>query len=136
MTFRLGPAVLAAFALAAPALLAQTDRTPPRVAKPAISNQPWPEDDVLLARRTDAQNRELFRDGALLAFTLAADFGQINKERTPDNGKAFPGVLTVGDVGIPVTLGSRGHLRLKSSTCSFVPIKIAFARQQLAGTIF
>jgi hypothetical protein len=45
-------------------------------------------------------------------------------------------VLAVDGLDIPVKLGSRGHLRLKSQTCDFVPIKVEFPREQLAGTIF
>jgi hypothetical protein len=37
---------------------------------------------------------------------------------------------------IAVSLGSRGHLRLKSQTCDFVPIKIDFATGDVAGTVF
>ena len=60
----------------------------------------------------------------------------INKERTPNNAKLFPGVLTAGGADIPVKLGSRGHLRLKSQTCEFVPIEIEFPRDRVAGTLF
>jgi hypothetical protein len=132
---RFGLSALIALALAAPAVVAQ-DAAPAKTKKPPISTQPWPEDDVLLARRTDAQNRKLFQDGPPLEIELTSDFGSINRERTPNNGKQFPGVLTVGGTDIPVSLGSRGHLRLKSTTCDFVPIKIDFPARQPAGTIF
>jgi hypothetical protein len=124
-----------ALALAAPALVAQDTRTAP-AKKPPIAAKPWPEDDVLRARRTDAQNRKLFQDGPALDFTLTSEFNLINAERTPNNGKQFPGVLTVDGTDIPVKLGSRGHLRLSSRTCDFVPIKVDFPSRQLAGTIF
>ncbi len=124
-------------ALAAPALLlAQGAGAPAPVGKPPIPAKPWPSDDVLLARRIDAQNRKLFQDGPPLEFTLTSEFNLINAERTPNNAKQFPGVLAVDGTDIPVTLGSRGHLRLKSQTCDFVPIKVTFPREQLAGTIF
>jgi hypothetical protein len=122
-------------ALAAPAILAQPGATAP-AKKPPINTKPWPQDDVLLARRTEAQDRKLFQDGPLLEFTLTAEFNLINGERTPNNAKQFPGVVTVNGADIPVSLGSRGHLRLKSQTCDFVPIKVDFARAPLAGTIF
>src|SRR5262245_2956526 len=119
---RFGLSVLVSVAFAVPALLAQ-DAAPAKPKKPPISSQPLPDDDALLARRIDAQNRKLFQDGPPLEIELTSDFGSINRERTPNNGRQFPGVLTVGGASIPVNLGSRGHLRLKSSTCSFVPIK-------------
>src|SRR4029079_19691095 len=108
---RITCSVIVAVLLAASTLLAQQGSavTP---AKPAISAKPWPSDEILLARRTEAQNRKLFQDGPPLEFTLTAEFNQINKERTPNNGKRFPGVLSIAGADIPVTLGSRGHLRL------------------------
>jgi len=137
MMRRLGLFALAALTLAAPALFAQATPPAAKTPKPAISTAPWPDDEVLLARRTEAQQRPLFMDGPPLEFTLAAPFNLINKERTPNNAKPFPGVLTVGGTDIPVTLRSRGHLRLKPQTCDFVPIGIGFTqRSGLAGTAF
>ena len=136
MMRRLALSALATLVLAAPALLAQN---PPAVApagKAARPVKPWPEDDVLLARTIEANDRKLFQDELPLEFTLTAEFSLINKERTPNNGKSFPGVLTVNGADIPVTLGSRGHLRLSSKTCDFVPIKVAFTPEPLAGTVF
>jgi hypothetical protein len=136
MMRRLGLSALVALVLAAPALVAQNPPAVAKARKPPISTAPWPEDDVLLARRTDAQNRKLFQDGPIVEFTLTSEFNLINKERSPNNSKQFPGVLTVDRTDIPVTLASRGHLRLKSQTCDFVPIKVQFPADQLAGTIF
>jgi hypothetical protein len=127
---------LAAVVLAASTLLAQGTPAAAKPKKPPMSAKPWPEDDVLLARRTEAHNRKLFQDGPPVEFTLTGEFNQINKERTPNNGKQFPGVLTLDGADIPVTLASRGHLRLSAKTCDFVPIKIDFAANQLTGTLF
>ena len=136
MMRRLGLSAFVALVLAAPALLAQNTAAVAKARKPPISTAPWPEDDVLLASRADAQNRKLFQDGPLVEFTLTSEFNLINRERTPNNAKQFPGVITVDRTEIPVKLASRGHLRLKSQTCDFVPIKIEFPANQLAGTIF
>lgn len=135
MMRRVAFAALVALVLAAPALLAQNPPAAAPAKKPPISAKPWPEDEILVARRTDAQNRKLFQDGPTLEFTLTSEFNLINAERTPNNAKQFPGVLVVDGQDIPVKLGSRGHLRLKSQTCDFVPIKVEFPRE-LAGTIF
>jgi hypothetical protein len=124
-----------ALSLAAPALIAQ-DATPAKAKKPAISTEPWPDDDVLRERRIEALNRKLFQDGSALTLDLTSNFTLINKERTPNNGKLFPGVLTIDGADIPVRLGSRGHLRLKSTICDFVPIKVDFNAKELAGTVF
>lgn len=130
-----GSALMSAL-LAVPPLVAQDAPAVVKARKPPISAEPWPPDEVLLASRTDAQNRKLFQDGPLVEFALTSEFNLINKERTPNNAKQFPGVLTIDGVDIPVTLGSRGHLRLKSQTCDFVPIKVDFSARQLTGTLF
>jgi hypothetical protein len=137
MMRRLGLSALVALALAAPALVAQDAVPAVKTAKPPISPEPWPDDDALVARQTEAQQRSLFQEGPPLEVTLASDFNLINKERSPNNGKLFPGVLTVGGKDIAVKLGSRGHLRLNDKTCDFVPIKIEFAStDELPGTVF
>src|SRR5262250_2906110 len=56
--------------------------------------EPWPTDEVLLARRTEADARHLFRDAAPLAFTLTADFGSINKDRNPASTKRYAATLS------------------------------------------
>ena len=133
---RLALGLFVATALGASVLVAQDARPAVKSKKPAISSEPWPEDEVLLARRSEAENRRLFAAGPPLEFTLASSFGQINKERTPNNGRQFPGTLTVDGADIPVQIGSRGHLRLKSTTCDFVPLKVDFSRPGVSGTVF
>ena len=133
MMRRLGLSALVALSLAAPALIAQDAVPAVKAPKPPISAEPWPEDDVLLARKTEAQNRKLFQDGPPLEINLTSDFNLINKERTPNNAKQFDGVLTVDGTDIPVKLGSRGHLRLQSKICDFVPIKVIFPKQHGAA---
>jgi hypothetical protein len=122
---------------AAPALLAQKPAAAPPKKNPLLKlAEPWPEDDVISTRKTEALNRKLFEETAPLEFTLTSEFSLLNKERTPNNSKQFPGVLTVGGKDIPVKLGSRGHLRLNPRTCEFVPIKVEFAKDSVAGTPF
>ena len=138
MTRRLCLSALIALVLAAPAPLAQKPPAgaPPTTNAPLKLAAPWPDDDVLVARKTDAQSRTLFQDAAALAFTLTSEFNLINKERSPNNSTQFPGVLTFDGNDIPVKLGSRGHLRLSPSTCEFVPIKVEFPKDQIVGTVF
>jgi hypothetical protein len=137
MTRRLSVAALLALVLAAPALLAQNPPTAAPKKNPLVKlAEPWPEDDVLDARKAEAEARKLFQDGPLIEFTLTSEFNLINKERSPNNGKLFPGVLTLEGKDIPVKLGSRGHFRLNRTTCDFVPIKIEFESDQIAATIF
>src|SRR5262245_22701663 len=107
-------ALIALVCASAPALLAQQK---PAAAAPKKNPllklaEPWPEDDVLAARKQASIERKLFADPAPLEFTLTSDFSLINKERTPNNKKQFPGTITVAGKEIPVKVGSRGHLRL------------------------
>ena len=142
MTLRLRLLVLVTtVSVAAPALIAQKAAPPAAAVKknPLLKlAEPWPEDDVLLARRTEAESRKLFQDPAPLEFTLASDFKLLNKERTPNNTKRFPGTLSIPSLSkeLPVQLGSRGHLRLNTRTCEFVPIRVEFPKEGIAGTPF
>ena len=146
MRFRLGCIPIAAmaawFAVATPT--AQQAKAP---AAPAKKNpflklaEPWPEEGVLQATRTQADARRLFRDTEPLAFTLTADFKAINKDRDPESVKRFSGVISVpGENGaareLPVRLGTRGHFRLMSRNCDFVPLRVEFPRGESAGTPF
>jgi hypothetical protein len=98
--------------------LAQEHAAAEKPTKGRISTAPWPDDAVLVARRTAAQKRKLFEDGPPLEFALTADFAALNHERTPNHAKPFTAVLAVERTEIPVTLTSRGHLRLKSPTAA------------------
>jgi len=105
--------------------------------------EPWPDDEVLQARRVEADARPLFKETEPLAFTLTADFKAVNRERNPNNKKLFPAVLTVQDAkgpkDIPVKIGSRGHFRLMPRNCDFVPIRVEIEKAgdaRAAGTVF
>jgi hypothetical protein len=141
MTHRLRVFALIALVCAAvPSLLAQQKgAAPPPKKNPLLKlAEPWPEDDVLLARRTEATSRKLFQAVEPLEFTLASDFSALNKERNPESTKRFPGTLSVAGLGkeLPVQLGSRGHLRLNTRTCDFVPIRVEFPKEGIEDTPF
>ena len=137
MLFRPGWAVLIAVSLATTGILAQDTATVAKPRKPAISTEPWPDDDVLLARGAGARNRRLFQDATPLEFTLTADFAAINKQRTPNNDGTFSGNAHGGWRGHP------GHARLPrpppsevrkpASSCRS---KLEFTPEQIAGTVF
>jgi hypothetical protein len=141
MTHRLRVFALVALVCAAvPSLLAQQKgAAPPPKKNPLLKlAEPWPEDDVLLARRTEATSRKLFQESDPLEFTLTSDFSALNKERNPESTKRFPGTLSIAGLAkeLPVQLGSRGHLRLNTRTCDFVPIRVEFPKEGLEGTPF
>jgi hypothetical protein len=124
-------------------VLAQKAPPPPPKRNPLLKlAEPWPEEDVLQARRTESDTRRLFKEIEPLAFTLTADFGAINKERNPESTTRFPAVLSVpgengADRHVAVKLGTRGHFRLMARNCDFVPLRVEFPRDKTAvGTPF
>jgi hypothetical protein len=103
--------------------------------------EPWPDAEALAARRVDAENRRLFAATDTFPMTLTADFKAINKDRAPEGKKPYPAELTVNDANgrptpLHVTLRTRGHFRLRASSCSFVPLRIEFKPDEVEGTIF
>jgi hypothetical protein len=115
----------------------------PAVKRAALAKlaEPWPDAAALEARRIEAENRRLFADTEAFPLTLAADFKAINKDRAVEGKKPYPGVLTVTDAGgrrteLHVTLRTRGHFRLRASSCSFVPLRVEFKPEEVENTIF
>ena len=104
--------------------------------------EPWPEAEVLKARRAEAEARPLFQSAAPIEFTLTARFNDINKDHNPESTKRYPGVLTVaGSDGAPkriaVQLSARGHFRRMARNCSMVPLRVEFPKTgEMAGTPF
>jgi hypothetical protein len=103
--------------------------------------EPWPDEAVLLARRSEAERRPLFQSTEPLAFTLAADFRLINKDRDPESATRYPALLTLTDQRgreqtIHVRISPRGHFRRKARTCAFVPLRIELPAAEIAGTVF
>lgn len=91
----------------------------------------------------DAQTRALFATREPLAFTLIANFGNISKDRDSTSKVRHPGTLVVmdsagGERRIPVQLRTRGHFRLRRSTCRFVNLLVLFPgkKKDLEGTPF
>jgi hypothetical protein len=119
---------------------AKTQQKPVKKDPIAKAAEAWPDAQQLADRRVAAENLPLFKSQETLAFTLTSDFGAINRDRDPNSTKRFPGTLQVpGDGGvqpIPVQVGARGHARRDPRVCSVVPIRLDFAKQDLAGTVF
>jgi len=132
--------LLAACALAVP-LVAQTGIPPVDRAKLAKLAEPWPDAETLRARRLDAEARRLFADTGVFPFTLTADFKTVNKDRNPESKTDYPAVMSIeGEGGRPtilhVNLRPRGHFRLRATSCSFVPLRVEFDKDEIKGTIF
>jgi hypothetical protein len=124
----------------AASLLAQQGIPPINHAKLEKLAEPWPEPDVVRARRADAEQRRLFADTDPFPFTLQADFKAIGKDRNPESKNDYPGLLTLDGPGGPtvlhVKLRPRGHFRRRATTCSFVPVRVEFDKAEAKGTTF
>jgi hypothetical protein len=129
--------------MAASSPVAQKAPAPPPKKNPLLKlAEPWPDAEVLKARRAEAQARPLFQSAAPLEFTLTGNFNEINKDHNPQSTKRYPGVLTVaGSDGAPksisVQLSARGHFRRMARNCSLVPLRVEFPKTgETAGTPF
>jgi len=84
--------------------------------------------------------RRLFREEAPLALTIAADFRAVFAYRDTLKPPRNPATLTFaadsGPIVVPIELTTRGHFRLRSSTCGFPPLKLHFPKEQLKRTAF
>jgi hypothetical protein len=116
-----------------------------KLKKPPLEKlaEPWPDAAKLAERRKDADGRRLFQEAEPLAFTLAADFKAVNRDRNYGSTKTFPAVLTVGGqegtvpaVPLKVALHTRGNIRLRADVCSFAPLGIEFVKQDAKLTVF
>jgi len=95
------------------------------------------DEDSLTPRPTGP----LFSSNELLQVTITADFGDVFKGRDTLRPRVRPARLTVaGDDGaprtVPVSLSTRGHFRLKPTTCPFAPLRVVFDTSGAGGTPF
>jgi hypothetical protein len=127
-------AIAAIVVATAPAPRAQKAPAPPPKKNPLLKlAEPWPEADVLKARRQEAEGRPLFNTVDPLEFTLTAPFSLINKDHNPESTKRYPGILTVASRdktprSIDVKLSARGHFRRMARNCSWVPLRSSSQR--------
>src|ERR1051326_1559965 len=117
------------------------DQKKTAVEKLAKLAQPWPDSSVLAERRGDAERRALFQSSEPLSFTLESDFNALNKERDANDAARYAAVLkTAGADGqtkaVDIKVSPCGHLRRKSITCAFVPLRLEFPKDAMKGTAF
>ncbi len=82
----------------------------------------------------------LFRDEAPLAITLASNFRELFRDRDTLTVRRDSATITfpgeAGPVTLPVQLATRGHFRLRSSSCEFPPIRVFFEKESVKKTLF
>jgi hypothetical protein len=145
---RLRRGVLAAVLMAAALSAIAGAQAPAQPAKPPAKKnpllrliEPWPDPETLKQRRVNAETLSLFSSAEPFTFTLAADFKTLNKDRDPESKKRYPGELRfTGEGGTELTLAvqlsARGHVRRMARTCDYVPLRVEFPKQGVAGTVF
>lgn len=114
--------------------------------KKAKSDQPLTPADSAKAyakRRKDAAESEalpIFASREPLTFTLSADFRSLSRDRDTLSTKQYPATVAYSaegrEVTIPVKLMTRGHFRLSSRNCSFVPIRLLLPKKATDSTVF
>lgn len=92
-------------------------------------------------RPAKTEPERLFRSRAALEMTLRAPLNELFKDRDTIKVKTVTGSIELvderkGAVTLPVTLETRGHFRLRHSTCSFPPLKVTFDKEAAKGTVF
>ncbi len=114
-------------------------RTPPATAADSARER----QEKVAKDSVEAAQLPLFAEEAPLPFTLIANFRQIGRDRDSTSKVRYPGTLVVNDAAgaerrIPVELRTRGHFRLRRSTCAFVNLLVIFPgkKNQLDGTPF
>ena len=97
---------------------------------------PAPQVDSQVPRKPS----RLFRSEAPLAVTLSADFRQLFRDRDTLKMRYDSATITFpsdsGPMTVPVALATRGHFRLRASTCDFPPIKVFFNKEAVRRTPF
>ncbi len=91
--------------------------------------------------KREAQALPLFNAKEPVAFTLVGNFKNITKDRDTLSTKEYWGEVQLANAaGAPaklqVKLSTRGHFRLNSRNCSFVPLWVDFPKKDLKGTVF
>jgi hypothetical protein len=92
------------------------------------------------AAETARRPARLFRDETPIVVTLAADFRDLFRDRDTLSVRRDSAALTFpmdsGPVTVPVQLATRGHFRLRSTTCDFPPLKVYFNKESVKKTPF
>lgn len=112
----------------------------------AAAQEPAPEfkeppDSAKLAKwKAEAEALPLFASHDPITFTLVGNFKNISKDRDTLSKTEYWGELRLANGAdtsrIPVQLRTRGHYRLSSRNCGFVPLRVDFKTKEVAGTIF
>jgi hypothetical protein len=90
---------------------------------------------------TRGRPARLFRSTEPVVMWLTSDFKTVFKDRDSTSTKRYPATMRFltekGDTAsLDVQLATRGHYRLKASSCSVPPLKVFFDKEKTKGTLF
>lgn len=93
------------------------------------------------AQETPRQPERLFRSREPLEIVIRADFKELFKDRDTLTDRPVEGTLSLvderrGALTLPIQLETRGHFRLKRTTCPFPPLKVRFDKDSAKGSVF
>jgi hypothetical protein len=82
----------------------------------------------------------LFTSHDVLRITIEGPLDRLFRERDEEEKESYEGILwhhaPGRDEAYDVELRTRGHYRLRPTTCEFPPLRVNFKRSQVEGTVF
>ena len=82
----------------------------------------------------------LFTSQDVLSITIEGPLHRVVRERNEEEKESFAAVLRLHALGIDeafdIELRTRGHYRLRPTTCDFPPLRVNFKRSEVQGTLF
>jgi hypothetical protein len=96
--------------------------------------------DAPPALRVTRPPAPLFTSHDVLRITIEGPLDRVFEERDEEEKESYEGVLWHHALGLDeafdVELRTRGHYRLRPTTCEFPPIRVNFKRSQVERTVF
>jgi hypothetical protein len=100
-----------------------------------------PTPEKIAEWKKDSEARALFMAETPVEITLVGNYKVISKDRDTLSTKEYWGEVRMkdangADLKIGVQLRTRGHYRLASRNCAFVPLRLDFKKGEVKGTVF
>lgn len=100
-----------------------------------------PTPEKIAEWKKEAEGRALFTAETPIELKLVGNYKVISKDRDTLSTKEYWGEVQMsdgkgGELKIPVQLRTRGHYRLSSRNCSFVPLRLDFKKGEVKETVF
>lgn len=100
-----------------------------------------PDKDKITQWRKEAEALPLFQKVEPLELQLVANYRVLLRDRDTLSVREYWGEVRLPDSSgaerrLPVRLRTRGHFRLASRNCAFVPLRLEFAKKDVRGTPF